>query len=121
MNARVIAGTCGKIVASKYHAKRTVVDGVQFASMKESRRYLQLKLLEKAGRIKDLELQPRYELVVNDVKIGRYTGDFRYLELDRAEWKLVVEDSKGYSKASRDYPLRIKLMKALYGIEVRET
>lgn len=119
--ARLVAGYAGRIVASKYKAKRTIVDGVQFASMKESRRYLQLKLLEKAGRIKNLELQPKYDLVVNGVKIGRYTGDFRYQELEHSDWKLVVEDSKGYKNASRDYPLRVKLVKALYGIEVRET
>ena len=102
---------------SKYRAVKTVVDGVTFHSKKEAKRYQDLRLLEKCSAITQLELQPRYELIVNNVKIGRYTGDFRYLTNDG----LVVEDCKGYKKASRDYILRKKLMKALHGIEILET
>lgn len=117
----IVAGYAGRKKANKYRAKPTEVDGIAFHSKKESKRYLQLKLLERADRIRELELQPRYELVVNGVKIGRYTGDFRYLELMDGEWKLIIEDSKGYSRASRDYPLRVKLMLACHGISVRES
>lgn len=120
-----IAGYAGSLRAratsNKYRAKRTEIDGLEFDSKKEARRYGQLKLLEHAGRIKELELKPRYELAVNGVLIGRYTGDFRYLELVKDAWLLIVEDVKGYSRFARDYPLRKKLMKALHGIEIRET
>lgn len=100
---------------NKYGAVKVEVDGIKFDSKREAKRYQDLRILERAGRIESLELKPRYELVVNGVKIGRYTADFRYLEAR----KLVVEDSKG--DASRDYPLRKKLMLALHGIEIRES
>jgi hypothetical protein len=73
--------------------------------------------MQMAGEISELEPHPRYDLIVNGVKIGIYTGDSRY----RCNGKLVVEDVKGdKSCISRDYPLRKKLMKALFGIDVQE-
>lgn len=98
----------------KYRAKATVVGWHTFPSKREAREYQRLAALERAGVITDLELQPRYDLVVNGVKIGRFTGDFRY----RENGKVVVADAKGYRV--RDYILRKKLMLALYGIAVLE-
>lgn len=100
---------------SKYGAKKTEVDGIKFDSKREAARYSQLRLLERAGQIADLRLQVKYPLVVNNVKIGRFTADFVYVE-NGAE---VVEDCKGYRV--RDYPLRKKLMLAIYGIAIKET
>lgn len=105
---------------SKYGAIKTEVDGLVFASKAEARRYGELRLLERAGKIAGLELQPRYRLVVNGVLIGTYVGDFRYEE-DTAEPfdPEVVEDVKGVKTPV--YRLKKKLMKAIYGIEIRET
>lgn len=47
---------------SKYGNQKTVVDGIEFDSKKEAEYYCQLKLLKKAGEIKDIGLQPRFEL-----------------------------------------------------------
>lgn len=47
---------------SKYNNQKTVVDGIEFDSKKEAEYYCQLKLLKKAGEIKDIGLQPRFEL-----------------------------------------------------------
>ena len=47
----------------KYRSKRTVVDGITFDSKKEANRYCELKLLEKSGEIKNLELQKKYILI----------------------------------------------------------
>ena len=52
---------------SKYKAKKCVIDGIKFDSLKEGRRYRALKLLERAGEVQNLELQPRYDLIVNGV------------------------------------------------------
>ena len=51
---------------SKYHAKPTTVDGIRFASMKEAKRYLELKKLQGLGVIKKLKLQPKYELIATN-------------------------------------------------------
>ena len=102
----------------KYRNKKTEVDGIVFDSKKESRRYLELKLLEREGEISNLELQPKYEFKVNGVRIGSYKPDFRYLDSDG---QLVVEDCKSPASKTTAYRLRKKMMLALHSIEIRET
>ena len=102
-------------MANKYHARRTTIDNITFDSKREANRYLVLLSMQQAGDIYDLQLQPRWPLIVNKVKIGRYTADFIYQTRDG---KQVVEDVKGVK--TRDYVLRKKLMKALYDIDVQE-
>jgi hypothetical protein len=81
----------------KYHAIPTVVDGIQFASHKEAKRFVKLKSLEKAGVISDLILQPVYVLQETfkyqgeTVRAIKYVADFAY----RENGKIVVEDTKG--------------------------
>jgi len=100
---------------NKYRAIQTTVDGIKFHSGKEANRYLELKLLQRAGEISDLKLQIPFELWVNEIKICKYIADFAYKE----KGKLVVEDSKGV--LTDTYKLKKKLMKAIYNIEVLET
>jgi Protein of unknown function (DUF1064) len=103
---------------NKYRAIKTVVDGIRFDSKREARRWVELRLLERAGQISGLHHQIRFDLVVNGVRIGRYTADFQY----RENGELVVEDVKSpATKKARDYVLRKKLMLAIHGIEIRET
>lgn len=109
----------------KYKAQPTVVDGVRFASKKESRRYLELKLLEKAKAIDSLELQPSFDLVVPShveaqglVKIGRYRADFRYWDNERK--RHVIEDVKSAGTKTTAYRLRKRMVEAIYGIDISE-
>jgi hypothetical protein len=102
---------------NKYGAKRTTVDGITFASAKESRRYEELKILQRGGLISDLKIQPVFPLVINGIRIGRYTADFAYTEKG-AE---VVEDVKSRPTKTEAYSLRIRVFKACYPhIELRE-
>ena len=111
---------------TKYRAQVTVVDGIRFDSKKEAGRYSELKLLQRAGMITQLELQPKYPLGTDDDPVlirsggypnGRrasYIADFRYF--DPNERKTVVEDVKGM-----DTPLsRLKraVVEAQYGIRI---
>jgi hypothetical protein len=100
---------------SKYNAVRTVVDGITFASKAEARRYQELKMMELSGDITQLELQPKFPLIVNGVKVGTYIGDFRY----RYGAVVYVEDVKGMKTPV--YNLKKKMMKAQYNIEIYET
>ena len=104
--------------AHKYGAKPTEADGIRFDSKAEARRYYELKLMEKAGLIVNLELQPRFDFVVNGQKLPRtfYKADFRYLDVETNE--VVVEDVKGM--ITPIYSLKKKLMKACHGIEIKE-
>jgi hypothetical protein len=99
---------------NKYGVKKVYLDGFCFDSPKEGRHYILLKHRQKAGEISALVLHPEYALIVNDKKVGRYTGDFFYVE----NGKMVCEDIKGFK--ARDWPLRSKLFMALYPeIELR--
>ena len=101
----------------KFRNIKTTVDGIDFASKAEARRYGELKLLHRAGQITDLQHQPRFPLKVNDQLVCTYVGDFAY----KQEGIAVVEDVK--SPATRSHPvyrLKNKLLKALTGISIRE-
>ncbi len=98
----------------KYNAKRTVVDGITFASKKEARRYGELKLLVRARKIRNLRLQVPYDLEVNGAKICRYVADFVYREGKEEK----VEDTKGVK--TDVYKLKKKLMLACLGITITE-
>lgn len=99
----------------KYNAKRTTIDGVTFASMAEAKRFSELKLLERAGEITNLTLQPKYPIVVNGEKICTYIADFAYLDL---HGKMHTEDKKGFRTAL--YSIKKKLVRACHGIEIEE-
>ena len=104
----------------KYRNVKTVVDGITFDSLKESRRYGELKLLEKSGRISGLEVQPAFRIVVNNCLICTYKADFRYVtDTPHASGQVVIEDCKGF--LTPVYRLKKKLMLAVHGISVVET
>ena len=106
---------------SKYHAKKTCVDGITFDSRREADRYLVLKSMEEDGAIEDLRRQVRYELVPAFDVDGKhyrpvfYVADFVYVE----DGKEVVEDVKGM--ATDVYRLKSKLFARRYGKVIKET
>lgn len=98
----------------KYHNTKTVADGIKFDSKLEAERYAQLKILERAGVIRELELQPSFELLPSFKKNGKtwrktvYKADFRYIlaEGDR----IIIEDVKGSTAVITDvFRLKQKL------------
>ena len=95
---------------SKYGAKRTSVDGVIFDSAKEANRYAMLRLLEKAGKITNLQLQPEFKCMVNGNKICTYKADFCY---DR-NGENIVEDVKSKPTRTPVYKLKVRLMAACH-------
>lgn len=106
-------------IVRKYRNQPIVAQGVRFDSKKEAKRYEQLKLLERNQEVRNIRLQVSYNLVVGDVIVGRYRADFVYEELRKGQWNEVVEDVKGF--VTPMYRLKRKLMKAIYGIDIRET
>ena len=86
---------------NKYRNVKTTIDGIKFDSKAEARRYTELKLLEKAGEITDLKLQPRFILQHSFKHKGKtiraitYMADFQYSE----NGKEIVEDVKGVETA----------------------
>lgn len=109
---------------NKYRNKKTIIDGIKFASAKEAMRYCELKQLEKVGVIQSLRLQPRYLLQEKYTINGRtersisYVADFEYW--DNEKQKLVVEDVKSPATKTQVYKIKKKLFEKKYGIEITE-
>jgi hypothetical protein len=99
---------------AKYANEIVDVGGLRFDSKREARRWGELQLLERVGRITELRRQVRYRLEVNGVHVCDYLADFTYSE----SGETVVEDSKGMR--TREYRIKAKLMRACHGITVRE-
>ena len=91
------------------------VDGILFHSRKEAKHYVDLKLLAKAGKIKNLRLQPKWPLLVNGKLIGHYVADFSYLD---QKFEPVIVDVKGVRTAF--YIWKKKHFEAEYGMKITE-
>ena len=84
---------------NKYNAIPTETDdGKKFPSMKEANEYLALRLLVRAGVIKDLILQPRFILQrankAKGIKQVKYTPDFQYFDIEKGVTTIV--ETKGF-------------------------
>lgn len=104
---------------SKYRNVKTVIDGIKFDSKKEGNRYAELKIMQRAGLITDLQRQVRFELQPAFTHNGEkqraiyYVADFVYWQ----NGKQIIEDAKGYK--TREYMIKKKMM--LYkGYEIQE-
>lgn len=105
MPAKLTAAQASKLgIAAKrphkYGAVATVCDGIRFASKAEAARYQELKILENAGIIVGLELQPKFTLYDNKGNaVGSYVADFAYWEHQAHALVYVVNEVKGYETA----------------------
>lgn len=110
----------------KYGAVRTTVDSITFASKAEAKRYGELKLLEKAGEIIGLKVQPEFSLNAWSAdhadcpKVGVYRADFEYVipGYRPITDQRVIEDVKGVKTAL--YRWKKKHFEAQYGITITE-
>lgn len=119
---------------SKYHSKKITRDGETFDSIKEYNRWKELKLLERAGEITELQRQVKFKLIptqrepCNEIdkkgcfKKGKilerecsYIADFVYK--NRLGFP-VVEDTKGFK--TKDYIIKRKLMLWVHHIQIQE-
>lgn len=109
----------------KYRNEKTIIDGYTFASKKEANRYFELKMLQKAGEITALELQPKFEIVPAVVWNGKqmkaryYIADFSYYEKGNG----IIEDVKSViTRKNPVYTLKRQLFLLKYpGIIFKET
>ena len=122
---------------NKYHAKKTVREGQMFDSKREAKRYTELMLLQRAGKISNLRTQVEYELIPaqrepdtvgarGGIKRGKvieravkYVADFVYVDENGTE---IVEDAKGYKdgQAYAVFVIKRKLMLYIHHIHVKE-
>lgn len=120
---------------NKYRNNKTIVDGEEFDSIKESRRWRELKLMESAGMIHGLERQKKFVLIPaqrepdtvgkrGGKKKGKvieheasYYADFAYYDKDG---NMVVEDVKSPATRTKDYVLKRKMMLYFHKIKIIE-
>lgn len=119
---------------NKYGNRKIQFDGQTFDSKKEMRHYTELLLLEKAGKIKDLQRQVKFQLIPaqrepdiigpkGGVKPGKlierevsYVADFVYTDLQTGQ--TVVVDTKGFR--TKEYTIKRKMMLYFHGIRIKE-
>lgn len=103
-------------IYNKYNNVKTEVDGIRFDSKAEARRYAELMLLKIGGKVSNLELQPRYDIIIGGKYIAHYKADFRYLDDQGCQ---IIEDVKGVKTPI--YRLKKKLVEALHpGVVITE-
>lgn len=119
----------GKGSGQKFGNVKCTIDGIEFDSLREGRRYGQLKLMQQAGRIRNLALQVTYPITAHGVLICKYIADFDYEEpvtvdgmaafntTEATVWVLVTEDAKGHQ--TDVFRLKSKLFTANYGRSIR--
>lgn len=109
------------LAGSKYRARKTVVDGIQFDSAKEAKRYTKLRDMERAGEIQELRLQVPFEILpsfeCDGVKYRgmKYIADFVYYR----NGVRLVEDVKGAK--TPEYRMKKKLMAYMNHINIKES
>lgn len=108
---------------SKYGNKKVVVDGIKFDSLLEANRWQELKLLQRAKQIQNLdrqvrfELQPSYKKNNKTIKAINYVADFVYYDLNKQ--KMIVEDTKGFK--TDVYKLKKKIFEYVFpDLEITE-
>ena len=131
---------------NKLNNRTITIDGIEFQSIREGQRYSELKLMQRAGIISNLEIQKKYELIpaqYETVETGEYykqgkkkgqpktkrvcieqalsyVADFVYEE----NGNTIVEDSKGFRDPSSapyaKFVIKRKLMLWIHGIKIRE-
>ena len=104
---------------NKYGARRCSEDNIWFDSLAEREHYRELKLRALAGEITDLEVHPRYDLIVCNRKVGRMTLDFAYTLVATGE-PVCVDVKGGRATRTEAYRLRRKVFEAIYGLTVTE-
>jgi len=121
------------------NVKKPEFDGIRFDSHREMQRYCDLKLMQQAGVIKDLEVHPKYPITIGGIEIrirskrywneGRhltYEADFSYIDLEKkpsrdellehgADWHpTVIVDVKMQSgHRTETYKIKRALMTAM--------
>ena len=110
---------------NKYGNKKIKIDGITFDSKKEGSRFFDLKMLQKAGEISDLELQPKFEIIPQVKWNGKtlckrsYIADFLY----KQNGLTIVEDVKSsFTAKNAVYTLKRQLFLLKYpDLVFRET
>lgn len=111
-------------LTSKYHNKKTTIDGINFDSKKESKYYPIFKKLEQQGKIKNLILQEKFHFIINGNPLiirskgypnGRrisYSADYSFFDMEQNKQRVI--DIKGLQ--TDVFKIKKALMESCHGI-----
>lgn len=107
---------------NKFGNDKVYIAGKKFDSKKESKRYVDLLLMEKAHHISELRTQVKFLLIPSQKIDGKvverecsYIADFVYKDRNG---NMVVEDTKGFR--TPEYIIKRKLMLYIHKIRIKE-
>ena len=99
--------------------EQRTADGIVFDSRREMNRYLELKILERAGLIEDLQCQPEFKVQINGKHYCTTTFDFLYFDVDKK--CDIIEDVKSSgTQKDTSYRLRKKAAELYHNIKIVE-
>ena len=115
-----------KVKRKKYNAKKTIIDGITFDSIKESVVYISLVSMKKCTDLKhrviEIVLQPKFPYQITYSANGKtfkkkafYKADF---SVSYADGHNEIIDVKGVRTAT--YKRKKKIVEFLYGIQIIE-
>lgn len=107
---------------NKYRNRKVTRNGITYDSQKEANRHAILKMLERAGKITNLQRQVKFELLPSQKdekgkvieRACSYVADFTYYE----NGVYIVEDTKGFR--TPEYKLKKKMLLYFHGIRIKE-
>jgi hypothetical protein len=103
---------------NKFRNIKILVDGINFDSKKEARRYGELKLLKHGGIISAFEMQVRFPILFDGEKICTYIADFVHFDM---LGNRTIEDCKSeFTRKNPVYRLKKKMMKIINNLEIVE-
>jgi len=112
------------VMAARWKATPITVDGRRFPSKREAKRYGELMLLQRAGEISDLQLQPAFPVQINGKPFCVYHADFAYKanssESTKGCERIVEEVKSSGTRKDPSYRLRRKAAELYHGITVEE-
>ena len=113
--SRIFKRTTDDKGSNKYHAKKTMIDGIIFDSKKEADYYCTLRMKEKATDPKErvenierqipFELQPQFKHKGSTIRAIKYLADF---VVTYADGRKEVVDTKGFR--TETYRLKKKML-----------
>lgn len=121
LNKHVFEAVSQQPKKNKFSSEKTVVDDNTFDSKREAKRYKELKLLLKAGKIAFLARQVEFQLNVGGTHSMVYKADFVYTDslTGQQVCEVIVEDVKGFE--TNVFKKKEKLMKKIHGITIKKT
>ncbi len=114
-----VAGVCVRV-----RARKVDMDGYTFDSVHESEVYSGLKWRLRDGEIRDLAIHPKFVFTVNGAIVGTMKPDFTFFDikgfhvLDAKGFKKSKKTGKMLPRVDREFGIKRKLMKALYGYDI---